>query len=68
VVVNEKKEESVVSKKDTSVNEPEELKEEVKVQEKTEELSIWKKILRFFERLFHNIGTWLSNMIGGDNS
>ena len=68
VVVNEKKEESVVSKEDTSVNEPEELKEEVKVQEKTEELSIWEKILRFFERLFHNIGTWLSNMIGGDNS
>ena len=70
VVVNEKKEESVVSKEDTSVNEPEELEEEVKVQEKekTEELSIWEKILRFFERLFHNIGTWLSNMIGGDNS
>ena len=52
------------------MKEPEELKEDAEVQEveKTEELSIWEKILQFLKRLFDNIGTWLSNMIGGEDS
>ena len=70
VVVNEKAEEPVASKEEAEAKEPEAPKEDPEIQgvEKTEKLSIWQKILRFFERLFDYIETWLSNKMGGENS
>ena len=70
-LVDEEAEEDIVDGKESVDEESEEAVQEEYGSEESEDnekLTFWEKILAFFKNLLYNVLTWISNLIGGEDS
>lgn len=70
-LVDEETEEDIADEKESEEEETEEAAQEESDSEESEDnekLTFWEKILAFFKNLLYDILTWISNLIGGEDS
>ena len=70
-LVDKEVETDIVDEKESEEEESEEAVQEENGSEESKDdkkLTFWEKILAFFRNLLYNISTWISNLIGGEDS